>query len=271
MNIATPPGSRGRSALCAGGATDANFPFGFVQLNSYGAPDGPRAHPKAAAAPLNNGTADPFGTWAPGFPSLRWAQTQSLGVVPNSFQAVVLDTPSPSGAIHSCFKQAVGARLARGALATAYGRTHLQSNAALGTARRSGDNEVVVSVVGNVGGALDVRSPLGFEVLVLHPGPGQNGGAWHSTPIVRTDGASTITLSVAGVAGVAAFRALPSSWNASAGAAAMTGQTAVMNGQNGTAVIASLSGAAVAMHTRAHAITARMIMGMCMVGSVWSS
>jgi len=39
----------------------------------------------------------------------------------------------------------------------------------------------------------------------------------------------------------------------------------------GDAAIASLSGAAVAMHTRAHAITARMIMGMCMVGSVWSS
>ena len=41
--------------------------------------------------------------------------------MPKTFQAVIIDTPVASGSIHSPFKQPVGRRLARGALAVGYG------------------------------------------------------------------------------------------------------------------------------------------------------
>ena len=181
-----------------GGTTAPEFPFGWVQLNSNGALDGPRGNPDTPISPLHNGTEDPFGAWTPGFPSIRWAQTKSLAAVPNSFQAVVLDTPSPSGAIHSCHKQPVGSRLARGALATAYGRTDLQLTAAVSTAHASG-KELIVTITN--ASSLIVRSTLGFEVLA--------GDAWYSAPIMNTDGVHTLTLSLANVTGeVAAVRYL---------------------------------------------------------------
>ena len=171
----------------------ATLPFGWVQLNSYGQPDGPRGEqPKGRILPagLKNGTEDLVGVWAPGFPSIRWAQTQSLLRVPDSFQAVVLDTPSPSGAIHSCFKQPVGARLARGALAVAYDRKELHLSPGVGGAKQVG-KQLKVTVANTSGGALTVRASLGFELLI--------GGAqpmWHSAPIVHCDGAHTLTLSL---------------------------------------------------------------------------
>ena len=171
----------------------AALPFGWVQLNSHGQPDGPRGEqPKGRILPagLKNGTEDPVGAWAPGFPSIRWAQTQSLLRVPDSFQAVVLDTPSPSGAIHSCFKQPVGARLARGALAVAYDRKELHLSPGVGGAKQVG-KQLKVTVANTSGGALTVRASLGFELLI--------GGAqpmWHSAPIVHCDGAHTLTLSL---------------------------------------------------------------------------
>ena len=42
-------------------------------------------------------------------------------VMPKTFMAVSLDTPNPTGGVHSGFKRPVGARLARAALAEAYG------------------------------------------------------------------------------------------------------------------------------------------------------
>ena len=69
-----------------------------------------------------------------------------------------------TGAIHSCFKQQVGSRLARGALATAYGRADLQPLPSVGSARPSGHRELSVTIVN--ASALIVRSALGFEVLV---------------------------------------------------------------------------------------------------------
>jgi hypothetical protein len=56
----------------------------------------------------------------PGFPSIRLAEANTLAL-PSTFQAVILDTPVASGSVHSPYKQPVGARLARGALAVAYG------------------------------------------------------------------------------------------------------------------------------------------------------
>merc|ERR1712060_497137 len=118
----------------------------------------------------------------------RWAQTQSLSAVPNSFQAVVLDTPSPSGAIHSCFKQQVGARLARGALAKAYGRNELQLNPFVSDARRDGQDLLVT--VSNTSGSLLLQSPLGFEVLLAR------NNTWLSAPISHTNAADTLTLTL---------------------------------------------------------------------------
>ena len=186
-------------------ATDPEFPFGWVQLNSFGQPDGPRGHAGSQASSLRNGTEDPLGAWAPGFPSIRWAQTQSLALVPNSFQAVVLDTPSPSGAIHSCFKQPVGSRLARGALATAYGRPELHRSPAVSAAHLAGEN-VVVTVVN--ASRLTLRASLGFEVLT-----GGSAPAWISAPILRTDGERTVTLSLANATAGAAPTAVRYLWS----------------------------------------------------------
>lgn len=171
--------------------TTAALPFGWVQLNSYGQPDGPRGKsPHSPPASLRNGTKDPVGAWAPGFPSIRWAQTQSLQLVPDSFQAVVLDTPSPSGAIHSCFKQPVGARLARGALAVAYSRKELHISPGLGGAKQVG-KKLTITLTNTGGGTLIVRASLGFEVLI-----GETQPMWHSAPIVHCDGKHTLTLSL---------------------------------------------------------------------------
>ena len=167
------------------------LPFGWVQLNSYGHPDGPRGEqPHSRPAGLHYGSEDPVGAWAPGFSSIRWAQTQSLLSIPDSFQAVVLDTPSPSSAIHSCFKQPVGARLARGALAVAYDRKELHPSPAVSGAKQVG-KQLAVTVSNTSGGALTVRASLGFEVLIGGPQP-----MWHSAPIVHCDDAHTLTLSL---------------------------------------------------------------------------
>jgi hypothetical protein len=42
--------------------------------------------------------------------------------MPNTFMAVILDTPNPTGGVHSPFKQTVGSRLARAGLEVAYGQ-----------------------------------------------------------------------------------------------------------------------------------------------------
>ena len=191
------------------------FSFGWAQLNSNGRPDTPRA-PAWKPQPLRNSTGDPLGAWAPGFPSLRWAQTQSLQLIPDSFQAVILDTPSPSGAIHSCFKQQVGSRLARGALAAVYSRPELQSTARIAAAaaqpaaaRGQGGQEqvVVVKIANTSGSSLTVRASLGFEVLVQE--------MWYSAPIVHSDGADTLQLSLANVTGGGTAVALRYLWGSS--------------------------------------------------------
>ena len=190
-----------RGACCGrsntDGETDRNFPFGWVQLNSNGQPDGPRAHPQALPSSLQNGTQDKFGIWKPGFPSLRWAQTQSILKVERGFQAVVLDTPSPSGAIHSCHKQPVGSRLARGALATAYGREDLKVSAALSGAVVAPDRRTLTVSVANASGLI-VRDRLGFEVLAGHSSDTTT-WRWYSSPILTSDGVQTLTLSLANI------------------------------------------------------------------------
>ena len=190
---------RNKWFIATSGGTDSNFPFGWVQLNSNGgnidSPSPYRLNPK-----VSPGHTDPYGIWRSGFASIRWAQTTALRI-PNTFQAVVLDTPIANGWVHSPYKQPVGARLARSALAAAYGQTQIPARVFANASRPTKDG-ILVSVI--VSGAtthrtLGIRSKLGFEVLGAD-------GVWHSTPIVRhTD--STLTLGDA-PSGVRAIRYL---------------------------------------------------------------
>ena len=87
-----------------GGQTDAQFPFGFVQLDSVG------------NSPSYNHPEDPSGgdPYSPafGYAGLRWSQTAGFGYVPNAkmpnvFMATSLDTPRgpPDYNVHSQYKQ----------------------------------------------------------------------------------------------------------------------------------------------------------------------
>lgn len=88
------------------GQTDADFPFGFVQL-----------------APWRNDS-----SIITGFPDIRWHQTADFGYVPNyrmpkTFMSVAIDLPdftSPYNSIHPRDKQDVASRLVLSALPVAY-------------------------------------------------------------------------------------------------------------------------------------------------------
>lgn len=67
--------------------TDAEFPFGLVQLNSNGGPS------KLGTNPVNTpgaGGDDPYGAWHSGFTGVRWAQTQALRSTNRTFQVAVV-------------------------------------------------------------------------------------------------------------------------------------------------------------------------------------
>ena len=74
------------------GATSKTFPFGWAQLNSD---NNLTAYNNPASAGPAYGE---FGEWEPGFASIRLAQTNALSL-PNTFQAVILDTPVASGSV----------------------------------------------------------------------------------------------------------------------------------------------------------------------------
>lgn len=109
--------------------------------------------------------------------------------LPATFQAVSLDTPFFSGAIHSPYKQPVGARLALGALSVAYGLSKYalpsyNPTGASATVHSSG--QVAVKLVGlPAGGLLPVRRTIGFEILGAS-------GFWMGAPILRTEGDTVI-------------------------------------------------------------------------------
>jgi len=104
-------------AIGTGGQTDPQFPFGFVQLSVWGDPTNP-PHPGEYVA------------------TVRYGQTANYGYAPNpmmprTFMATAVDLGAYQGGcgrivsdlcIHPGWKAAVGARLASGALAIAYGR-----------------------------------------------------------------------------------------------------------------------------------------------------
>ena len=120
------------------------------------------------------------------YASLRNAQAHSLAL-PKTVQAVIVDTPCSSGSVHSPYKQPVGSRLARQALATQYEKPQ-PSPIATTVAVAAGKITVTVGgLAGNSLEALTTSSRFGFEALGTD-------GLWHSTP-VEAIGASTVTLS----------------------------------------------------------------------------
>lgn len=169
------------------GATSPTFPFGWAQLNSVGGAtvfNGTKGVP----ASLSDKT-DPLGQWTPqvaGYASLRNAQAHSLAL-PKTFQAVIVDTPCSSGSVHSPYKQPVGSRLARQALATQYEQPQPSPIATAVTAAAGKVTVTVGGLAGNSLEALATSSKFGFEALGAD-------GLWHSTP-VEAIGASTVTLS----------------------------------------------------------------------------
>jgi sialate O-acetylesterase len=167
---------RAKWSLHTDGATSVTFPFGWAQLNSDGNGTTYNNPPSAGK------TYGDYGEWAPGFPSLRLAQTNAL-TLPNTFQAVILDTPVASGSIHSPYKQPVGARLARLGLAVAYGHDYpdYASNVAL-SAKATDASTVLITfknLSGSSSGIVARTGAIGFEVL----GADQ---VWHSTPIAAS-------------------------------------------------------------------------------------
>ena len=152
---------RSKWSAGTGGTTDAAFPFGWSQLNSNSRA---QVWTLGGTTPLNSrDPADPLGKWAAhGFQAIRLAEDETLAL-PNTFQAVILDTPMADGSIHSPYKQAAGSRLARGALATAYGTPQPYPTVASIALDSAGKN--VKLVLGGGGSGLVIRQQFGFEIL----------------------------------------------------------------------------------------------------------
>eukprot|EP00035_Acanthoeca_spectabilis_P040094 m.67335 g.67335 ORF g.67335 m.67335 type:complete len:551 (-) comp9859_c0_seq1:1737-3389(-) len=175
-----------------GGATAAEFPFGWAQLNSDG---NPTVWAMGGTQNNRNSSTDPLGEWTSGFSSIRNAESHTLSVE-NTFQAVILDTPVTSGSVHSPFKQPAGDRLARGALAVAYGEPHPTPTVESVVGTSSG---ITVTVSGiEAGAAVEIRSKFGFEVL-------GSDNAWHT---VAVTGSTTSTVTIGTVPGATAVRYL---------------------------------------------------------------
>ena len=208
------------------GHTDPDFPFGWVQLNSCyrsGWAESRTVPPRPVATnwsysnpPVHPTPGDPLGAWRPcqpcacsnttppcprgtpcrgqgdGFPSVRWAFEQTLGAVPNGFQAISLDTPSAYGSVHSPYKQPVGARLARAALAAAYGQSQHRGPTVGGASIDAADPATVLIQIDGVGpGGLELRARVGFELLGAD-------GLWHSAPVIDVRDNHTVRVSVGG-------------------------------------------------------------------------
>lgn len=211
---------RAQWAAATDGATDAAFPFGWAQINScgvYGCGGGgyknPIFNPAKPPSDCGEGCAPECSTaclgrfheWADygnGFTGIRYAQSNALSL-PNTFQAVIIDTPLANGAIHSPFKQPAGRRLARGGLAVAYGNAAAHAvDPVVSSATLSADGKSVTIAVGGLGsaGLVAVQGADAFEVLgACDPQPA-NGTCtadvclcWVSTPIALAS-KTTVTL-----------------------------------------------------------------------------
>ena len=133
--------------------------------------------------------------------SIRWAQTAGFGyapnpAMPNVFMAVLIDNV---GGPHTPLKAVQGARLARGALRFAYGRSAVATSPRFVAATRGAGETLTMSFESDAALELRNRSGFGFEVLV--PGDGGVASAaasvghsrWQNAPIAAVHG-KTVTI-----------------------------------------------------------------------------
>ena len=145
-----------------GGATDPEFPFGFVQLGCLG------------CAPLNE-SADPFPTF-----KIRMGQTADFGYAPNArwpntFMAAALDLANPPGTncflgcVHIFNKQAVAHRLALAARSAIYNESVVFTGPRVERVTQLNSSSLAVkySRVGTDGQGIKLRSSYGFEVCTV--------------------------------------------------------------------------------------------------------
>ena len=183
-----------------GGLTDATFPFGFVQLSTWGG--------SAPKPPATKGDQDDL------VATVRFGQTANYGHVPNAampnvFMATAVDLGAsmggcgkdvwPSLCIHPGFKQEVGRRLALGAADLVLGDKGAYWTGPVFEEASWVFEEVVVSFTAASvpAGGVEVRSSAGFELSA-------DGVAFVSVPVTASSGA-TVTLSTAALAGAPLF------------------------------------------------------------------
>lgn len=193
---------RARCHAASRGATDAVFPFGFVQLSTWGdAANGTCGDRRTAA---DSRSCD-VGV-------VRWGQTGNVGFVPNgrlprTFMAVAVDLGDPSspfGDIHPRYKQQVGARLALAARGVAYPGTGAGAGvawnattgplAANASAAAAPSPRVVVTFRNTGTAPLRVKHGMGFETSVApcnwsFPAV-EPDGTWQDATVLATGDAS---------------------------------------------------------------------------------
>lgn len=182
----------------------SRFPIRLGQINSDGNgndayhdrvfnPEHPPSNCGHGCAPECNTTClgefHEWGDYNNGFTGIRYTQTNTLSL-PNTFHAVIIDTPVASGSIHSPFKPTVGRRLSRGGLAVAYGMKEVHAVDPVVTGVTLGTDEVVVTLggLGSAGLTATVGSQ-GFEVLGNCSGPTL---CWKSSPIAAANVSSVV-------------------------------------------------------------------------------
>ena len=178
-------------AAGTGGHTDAVFPFGFVQLSTWG--------PWGQPTKRTDRTDHPIAV-------LRFAQTADVGYVPNAampntFMATAVDLGAyeggcgkntyPSLCIHPGWKQEVGRRLHLGALDRAYNRTATYWTGpifACASHWAASPSTVKVTFRSTGAGGVTVQTSNGFELDM------DGSGTWVAAPIttIIADGASML-------------------------------------------------------------------------------
>jgi len=202
------------------GQTSADFPFGWAQVNAdamletgvepYSAKMerfkaycyGPQ--PSKECGTCNSDCAGSLHEWADGPSGVRLAQANTLNKVSNGFMIVTYDAPGKH--YHSPYKQPLGRRFARGALATAYNQPqyHLTPTVRSVQLHGGGDHpRRIVVTVGGVGpnGLRVTDGAVGFQVLGQCDGEenstikvGREDMCW--TPVlIASHDSTTVTLS----------------------------------------------------------------------------
>eukprot|EP01052_Picozoa_sp_SAG31_P004232 SAG31_NODE_174_length_21353_cov_23.387974_2_plen_251_part_00 len=188
------------------GATAKDFPFGFMQLSTWGDHQNKTCGDRQGK--VNDDSCD--------VAVVRWGQSANVGSVPNAkmpntFMAVAVDLgdpASPFGDIHPRYKQQMAARLALSAQAVAYNSATTplsQTTGPLATVATavSGSNSSVKIDFKNAK-TLSLKHHVGFEVSAKPCDmsfPEVDTAGWTEVPITGSAGTSvTITGSGAGAA-----------------------------------------------------------------------